>query len=261
MTAPYAGIQIPQPGQSLQRQRRAYRIYTDQHGRKFGAWADKGNNAPIEEMRPQGFNPPWLPSQTYAKFAQDGDLDFRWDYDRMAEEWSSQVASYYEEAGKLALQIPGDVPFPEIGDVVDRRIRLILGVGSLSPAIPLACKAGDPWILGKAGAKDMLNLKPLIAQQGANGADALREIQKRLDAMAQAPGFEPMPTTPEKVIETEVARSINTIDDVGPMEDVTWPMFASAAKKRGVLSNAEISVAWAEFKRDRDAQQKAEKVA
>src|SRR5689334_11451746 len=126
MTAPYSGINVPQPGQSLQRMRRVWRIFTDQHGRKFGAQADMATNSPIAEFQPQGFMPPWLPPMRYAIFAQTGDLEFRWDYDTLATEWSGGTAQYYEEAGKLALQMPGDIPVPEIGGEVDRRIRLVL---------------------------------------------------------------------------------------------------------------------------------------
>ncbi len=250
----YLGIQIPQPGQSLQRMRRAYRRYTDQHGRIFAAWADMQNNAPIEELRPVSFNPPWLPSMRYAKFAQTGDLDFRWDYDTLAQDWSGQVASYYEEAGKLALQIPGDVPFPEIGDVVDRRIRLILGAGSLSPAIPLACKAGDPWILGRAGATDVLKLKPILEQQfGANGQEALLAIQARLDRMAEGSGVVPVPTTPERLIEHERVKSITDLD-AASMPVLTYAAFMADAKQRG-MGYAEAALGWKAHKENLAAEE------
>lgn len=75
---------IPQPGQSLQRQKRTFRVYTDQHGREFEAVADMATNQPIGELNPKGFTPPWLPPMRFAKWRQDGDLQFRWDYDTMA---------------------------------------------------------------------------------------------------------------------------------------------------------------------------------
>jgi len=86
MTVPYSGIQIPQPGQNLQRMKRAFRVFTDQHGRRFGAVVDRGNNTPIAEFQPQGFLPAWLPTMRYAKWAEEGDLEFRWDYDSVAED-------------------------------------------------------------------------------------------------------------------------------------------------------------------------------
>jgi hypothetical protein len=245
MTAPYSGIQIPQPGESIQRKQRAWRVFTDQHDRRFGAVADKSNNSPIAEYQPQGFMPPWLPTMRYAKFATEGDLDFRWDYDAVAEDWSTQSAAYYDEAVKLALQLPGDVPVPEVGGEVDRRIRSILGVPPLSPAIPLACKAGDPWILGKPGAVDALGLKAVLAQTaGASGQEALKAIQARLDAMAIESGVERVPTLPEKPVIHERPKSINSVDVAATPIDVTYTAFMAEAKQRGKMTHAEAAMAW-----------------
>lgn len=251
MTVPYSGIQLPQPGQNLQRMKRAWRVFTDQHGRRFGAVVDRGNNAPIGEFQPQGFIPPWLPTMRYAKWAEEGDLEFRWDYDAVAEDWSSQAASYYDEAVKLALQLPGDVPIPDVGGEVDRRIRAVLGVPPLSPAIPLACKAGDPWILGKPGAKDTLGLKAILEQgSGANGPEALRQINERLSRIAADVGTEFVPSAPEKVIAVERTRTINDRDetmdaDVPPLDlsAVTYKEFLSAAMRTG-MSMADAATAW-----------------
>ncbi|HEX7123823.1 MAG TPA: hypothetical protein VF178_15710 [Gemmatimonadaceae bacterium] len=251
----YAGIQIPQPGQSLQRARRAWRIYTDQHGRRFGAQAEMATNAPIGEFQPQGFNPPWLPTMRYAKFAQTGDLEFRWDYDAVAEDWSAQAASYYDEAIKLALQLPGDIRVPEVGGEVDRRIRAIAGPPPLSPAIPLACKAGDPWILGKPNAKDTLALKPvLLMTVGASGQEALKAIQARLDAQAKETGVEFIPSAPEKVLETERVRSITDVDHDAPMPVITYGAFMAEAKTRG-MTHAEAAMAWKAHKENMAAEE------
>lgn len=244
MTAPYAGIQIPQPGKSLQRERRVWRIFTDQHGRRFGAQADMATNAPIAEFQPQGFMPPWLPAMRYAKFAQTGDLDFRWDYDANAEDWSELTGAYYDSAVQVSLQLPGEVPTPEIGGAVDRRIRAVLGQPPSSPAIPLACKAGDPWMLGKPGAKDALGMKPLLQQQlGANSQEALAMIRSRLAAQAEAEGMEAVPTLPEKPLEVERKRSITDRPDV----PITYQQFVAEAKARG-MTHAEATLAWKDHK-------------
>ncbi len=247
----YSGIQIPQPGQSLQRMRRVWRIFTDQHGRRFGAQADMASNQPIGEFQPQGSIPPWLPTMRHAKFAQEGDLDFRWDYDTVAEDWSSLAASYYDEAVKMALSLPGDVPVPEIGGVVDRRIRALLGPSPLSPAIPLACKAGDPWILGKLGAQDTLGLKAILEQQtGASGQEALKLIQARLDEMAKAAGVELVPTIPAKTLETERSKSITDVDLTVDAAAITYQAFMAEAKQRGKMTHAEAAMAWSEHKKN-----------
>lgn len=243
MTAPYAGIYVP-PGQSIQRMQRAWRVFTDQHGRRFGAISDIRNNTPVEEFQPQGFNPPWLPTPRHAKFAQPGDLEFRWDYDTIAEDWSAVAASYYEEAGNVALKLPGSIPVPEIGGPVAREIRIILGKPPLSPAIPLACKAGDPWALGKLGATDALGLKQILEQSGsASGQEALKAIQDRLDKMAMEANVPLVPTLPEKTVEAERHRSITTVDEDAPIEAITYNQFVAQGRARGV-SMAELALAW-----------------
>lgn len=245
--ADYTGIQLPQPGQSLQRQRRVWRIFTDQHGRRFGAQADMGNNQPIGEFQPQSVNgftiAPWYPAMPYAKFAQEGDLEFRWDYTRLAEEWSGGTASYYEEAGKLALQIPGDVPVPEVGGQVDRRIKLIMGQPPLSPAIPLACEMGDPWILGAMGAEINKDLQTLLAHGIANSQEALAAIKRRLEENASTSHVPMVPSSAPRVIETERVRSINDVD-LSQTAEITYQAFMAEAKQRGKMTHAEAALAW-----------------
>lgn len=257
MTAPYSGIQIPQPGQSLQRQRRVWRVFTDQHGRRFGAQADMSNNAPIGEFQPQGFMPPWLPTMRHAKFSTAGDLDFRWDYDQVAEDWSAQAASYYEDAAKLSLQLPGNVPTPDVGGEVDYRIRVMMGPPPLSPAIPLACKAGDPWALGKPGAKDALGLE-IVLRQGsvAKGQEALRIITDRLATQAKEAGLELMETRPEKPAESEKVRSIHDVDPNAPIVAVTYAAFIAEAKAQG-MTHADAALAWKAHKENLAAEEVA----
>lgn len=255
MSAAYAGIQIPQPGTSLQRERRAFRIFTDQHGRRFGATVDKPTNAPIAEFQPQserGFGiAPWYPSMFYAKFQTTGDMEFRWDYLALADEWSGGTASYYDEAVKLALQLPGDIPVPEVGGPIDRRIRSILGPPPLSPAIPLACELGDPWILGAMGAKVNEELKAILQGTAPSGREALAAIQARLQERATADAVALVPVSVQKPLEVERQRSITDVDDDVDAMDVTWPQFLAAAKARGRMTLPEIGVAWQEFKKDR----------
>ncbi len=81
-------------------------------------------------------------------------------------------------------------------------------------------------------------------------------IQKRLDRMAQAAGVEPVPTTPERVIETERVRSINTIDHNAPMPVITYKAFMAEAQSRG-MSYAEAALAWKAHKENLAAEEVA----
>lgn len=228
-----------------------------------------GNNRPIGEFQPQGFNPPWLPSMFYAKFGAEGELEFRWDYLGLADEWSGGTSSYYEEATKLSLSLPGDIPTPEIGGPIDRRIRALLGVAPLSPAIPIACEMGNPWILG--GRMDDrgrfladptipvdTTLRDLLNQgAGMGGKEAIASIRAQLAKLREANAVEMVPTVPQKAPVVEKIRTINDYDasELAALE-ITWPQFLAAAKARGRMTMAEISVAWAEHKANMKDMQK-----
>ncbi len=252
----YAGINIPQPGQSLQRARRVWRIFTDQHGRKFGAQAEMMTNQPIGEFQPQGFNPPWLPSMMYAKFQQDGDLEFRWDYTTLAREWADNAAAYYQDAINFAIE--HNKPVPEPGGPVDRTIRITpIGPPPLSPALPIAAMQGDAWILGIPGAPVNQILYDILDQgRKAGGQDILDAIKDQLAGRwkIDTPVIETIPAKPQTA---EKVKTIHDIDNPGEMKDITWDDFRKVARARGKMNMTEISVAWAEFKNERAKEEAA----
>src|SRR3990167_9741593 len=116
---------MPQPGQHIQRLRRVYREFTDQHGRRFGAQADMASNQPIGEFAPLGCDPPWMPPMQYAKFRRDGDLQFQWDYETMASELAVHATAYFQNAITFARE--HNNPEPEMGGPVHPTIRIVLG--------------------------------------------------------------------------------------------------------------------------------------
>lgn len=241
------------PGQHLQRIRRTEREFTDQHGRKFFAWADKATNAPIGEFQPMGFQPPWLPPMRFAKFRRDGDLFFAWQYDSMANELAGGSQAYYQEAIEFALQ--HNKPEPEVGGPVHHSILFAKGKPPLSPAIPLSAKEGDPWILGVPDAPVNEVLKEVLHQGiGSTNRTALDYIRKSLRAR-----MEGIVRVPEVVHATDdgpaKARTIHDVDvtDVAVMLNVKFPEFsaqyAAAAKRKGEVATAgEIGRAWQEHK-------------
>lgn len=248
-----SGLGISQPGESLQRNARVWRIFTDQHGRKFGAESDIATSQPIGELMPQGFCPPWQPPMRFATWRRVGELDFRWDYETMAAELSGVTAEYYQDAVKFAIE--NNKPEPEIGGPVDRTIRYVLGPPPMSPAIPLACEAGDPWMLGVPDAPVTQILKDILQQSaGANSKDALDFIRAKLakDVGQSAPA---VPSTPAVPLVMERAR---TITDPGPMVDpatVTYKEFVGEAMKRG-MAMADAATAWKDHKENLAAEQK-----
>ena len=242
-------IPMMTPGQSLQRQARVYRTYTDQHGRKFGAVADARNNQPIGEFTPLGCNPPWLPPMRFAVFTDDGSLDFRWAYEIMAAELAAGTAEYYQDAVKFAIE--NNKPEPDVGGPVDRSIRYVLGPPPLSPAIALSCEQGDPWMLGIAGAPVNIEMRGILSQgMSANSKEALdiirAMVRRNVDASA-------VPMVESRALAEAVADPIRTIHTPAQLDalptEITYPEFMKECRGRGMKLN-EIVAAWREHKRN-----------
>lgn len=245
MTAPYSGLPFPQPGQSLQRERRTYREYRDQHGRVFASQADALTGMPIGELMPQGFTPPWQPPMRFAKFAKINDLTFRWDYETMANELAGDTDQYYRDA--IIFAIENNKPEPEVGGPVDRSIRFVLGKPPLSAAIPLAAAIGDPWILGMPGAAVNTELKAVLEQtEGGNAREVLATLRAKLAGQATAAN---VPLVQSAPVAVDVARKEKSITDIDAsnLPNITYREFVAACLSRG-LTMADAALAWREHK-------------
>lgn len=236
-----ASLGFSQPGSHPQRERRDYtEAFTDQHGRTFGAQFDKENLKPIGELIPIGYNPPWLPPMQYIRWAKHG-FSFRWDYESFANELAQTASEYYDDVTKFMMEhLPHDA-IPRAGDPVPRKVRQVLGPPPLSPAVPLAAEAGDPWILGVPGAPINEKLRDCLYQIKHSGAkETLEEIKSRLLEEIQ----NPVPTRHVETADDEAARprSINTVD-LGSIQNVTYQEFVGQAM-RGGLSMADAALAW-----------------
>lgn len=236
-----------------QRTHRVWREFTDQHGRVFAAESDMASNQPIGELMPQGFQAPWLPPMRFAKWRRDGDLNFRWDYNALAAELSGATAEYYAEVSNFMTDHMPHEPIPEVGEPVPARVRRSpLGSPPLSPALPLACEAGDPWILGTPGAVVNTMLKTLIEQgTHAGGKEALDFIRARMAAHASALGAAAVPTIVHPTTDARDLRpkSITDVPQLPPVDPntVTYKEFVGEAMKRGMVM-AEAAQAWRDHK-------------
>lgn len=236
-----------QPGQSIQREQTSWTDgFTDQHGRRFEAQFDNRNQRPKEELRPVGFHPPWLPPMRYITWERDGSFNFRWDYETMANDLSGDATTFYAQVFEFMTEhMPGVEP-PELGEPVPTKIlRSPIGKPPLSPAVPLACLAGDPWMLGTPGAPVNQMLKDIIEQSAtANGRQALQVIRAKMQAIVGDNGVK------ERVVEADPraakVKSITDID-VKTVTAVTYNEFAAEARKAG-MAMAQISLAWAKHK-------------
>lgn len=232
-----------QPGESLQRLQTGWTDeFQDNHGRKFAANYDIRNMRPKEELRPVGFMPPWLPPMRYILWDRPGGFSFRWDYETMANDLSGDATAYYAQVFEFMTEHMAGVEVPEIGDPVPTKVlRSPIGKPPLSPAIPLACIAGEPWILGTPNAPVNQLLKEIIEQSAtANGRQALQVIRERMAAMTGASAIpeRPMDVDPRE----KKVKSITDID-VATITAIKYNDFVAEGRKAG-LSMAELSVAW-----------------
>lgn len=216
-----------------QRDRRVRRQFTDQHGRKFFAWADKDNQRPIGEFQCLTHRPPWTPSMFYIAWAEKDGLDFQWEYETLAEELAVFSAMYYEEASKLARFLHVDIP--KIGEPPVEEVLAICGPPPLSPEIPLACQAGERWLLGDPEAPVNTRLN-VILQQGRmiTSQMALDTIRARVEAMVAGQAIDTAGS-----IGVVDASNVSLIDPA----TVTYKEFIGAAMRSG-QSMADAALAW-----------------
>jgi hypothetical protein len=244
VTAPSFNIgQILNPGESIQRTQTGWsEDFTDQHGRRFQANYDNRNMRPKEELRPVDCTPPWQPPMKYIVWDRHNGFKFRWDYATMANDLTEAATSYYAQVFEFITEhMPGTEP-PELGDPVPTKVlRSPIGKPPLSPAIPLACEAGDPWILGIPGAEPNKLLKDIIEQSAtANGRQALQVIRERMQALA---GDKAIPTIAREA-DPGVAPK-KSITDIDPtiMDKISYRDFLAAAMASG-MSMAQGAAAW-----------------
>lgn len=240
------------PGESLQRKNREWsEDFTDQHGRRFAAQYELVNSRPVGELAPVGHTPPWLPPQRFIVWERKtGGFHFRWDYTTMANELSGDSASYYADVVEfMSEHMPGE-PWPEVGEPVPRKVlRSHLGKPPLSPALPLAAEAGEPWILGVPGAPVNQVLKDIIEQSStSNGRAALQMVRERMTAMAGAGVVPAVPTRPaESAIDEKPKRTINTVDPTD-LPKLSYPEFLAHCMSQGMKQSAAV-LAWQEHKK------------
>jgi hypothetical protein len=167
-------------------------------------------------------------------------FSFSWDYETMSTELAGGTAVFYADVTKFMVEhMPASEP-PKIGAPVHSRVRQVLGVPPLSPAVPLAAQAGDPWLLGVPGATPNAQLKALIEQSiGVNGKEAIDAIREQLVGIigdGAIPAVAPKPDEDERV-DKKKGRSIDDVDEsviLAALETKPYKEFLSEAMKMGL---------------------------
>lgn len=226
---------------SKQREAMVRRYFTDEHGRRFFCWADKNNQRPIGEfvladLTGSFRRPPWIPAMGQIDWLNEDSLEFKWRYASLAEEWAGYTSEWYSQAQQLAHVIP-NVTIPEVGGDVHPILIGIMGPPPMSPEIPLACEAGEPWILGRINAPHNAYLQKLVhIGRAITSTMALETIRARVQAMiaAQSAG---------EVVEDLVGLPTLEIDALSDPSQLSYKDFMADAKRNGI-PYAEAATAW-----------------
>ena len=233
---------------SKQRDQRVKRFYTDQLGRRFFAWADKDNQRPIGEFvladRTGRFvTPPWLPPMAYIDWPDADTLDFQWRFESLASELAGYTSEWYSHAQQLAEV--AHIPIPDVGGDCHPKLIGLMGPPPLSPEIPLACAAGERWIIGRKDAPINLRLQKILSLgRSVTSTLAMEAIRERVAAMiaAQEAGESIEALKDLSDVQIPAAEPAESVDSVDPAT-VTYKDFISAAMRTG-QSMADAALAW-----------------
>lgn len=231
---------------SKQRDQRVKRFYIDQHGRRFFAWADKDNQRPIGEFvladKTGLWGPPqWVPPMPYIDWPDHDTLDMAWKYESLASDLAGITAEWYSQAQLLAEA--AHIPIPDIGGDCHPKLIGLMGPPPLSPEIPLACEAGEKWILGRIGAPVNVRLRTILnLGRSVTSTLAMQTIRDRVRLMieAQDAGESIEALTDLSTVEIPVA-----IEEPGVIDpaSIKYTDFIGAAMRQG-SSMADAAVAW-----------------
>lgn len=163
----------------LQYQRRTPMDLVDAHGRTWNTVIDItdkrwGNCGPI---MPRDFVAPWVPEQKYLK-ADGRTRSLVIDYDACIADCEDAAKAWDERLHQTAVAMFA-AKAPQA--ISERNPTLMREVGPepMSPLLPKAAKAGNPWLLGKAGYRMPELLAPIFAAP-------LARQQAEIDALAYA---------------------------------------------------------------------------
>ena len=199
------------PGWS-QADQRSYAVFYDQHkcakfpqGRPWWAVVERPAEGaampmPVGELQPQGWDAPWLPDMMYINKsigratpgATMQEHKFRIDYATMIQDRKTALREYYDRA--VLESVGQGWQAPNYGDPISFRLRAIVGVPPLSPKIPEAAMAEDPWLLGFSNVENETLARLLqhgredieTASQSEAKVDRLQEMEDKLRIASEA---------------------------------------------------------------------------
>lgn len=230
------------PGWS-QADQRDYAVWYDQHkcakfpqGRPWWSVVERPAEGatmpmPVGELQPQGWTAPWYPDAKYiissiGKATPGATLQehrFRIDYNSMITDRRQAMKEYYDRA--VLESIGQGWEAPNYGDPIPYRLRSIIGTPPLSPKIPEAAMAEDPWILGfsdheneqLARLLDLGHEEILTAQQSEKKQDRMSEIEQKLaDANEKIAAFLAREEAREQKLATRMAKARQSKKEKAP---------------------------------------------
>lgn len=158
-----------------QSQQRRYERKRDQHGRLWGMSVELKNGAPTGRIefiahikhpswnpKPEFIEPPILPPQQFIRPVPGDPHALHIDYDRWAEQLGAAEADYNRRAMEEGIRVHGSEYDAEAP--MSREVALIMGPRPMARALAIACKQGNPWLIGKTRQTDA-RLAPLVPKR------------------------------------------------------------------------------------------------
>jgi hypothetical protein len=125
---------------------RSYRVFRDQHGRKWGADIENKTQAPCGPYSAR-FQAPWCPDQKYILLTDPSSAEITIDYDRMEMDFEQAATDFEYKQLAEARRLYKDRALQAIQEK-DEALEMVVGTAPMSADVVRAARAGNPWLLG-----------------------------------------------------------------------------------------------------------------
>lgn len=183
---------------------RRYRVFKDQHGRKWGATIDTTTNDPVENLKPHGgWKAPWLPSHDSVKLVHnetEGTASVDLGYANRKAQLRQAHKAWNERLLKIGYQRGGDDFDPQNPSPA---VLFEVGPKPLPIEPVIAAENNDPWILGFSPTMPAW-ARPFFVKALPDEAAFMAEAELRVAQLNEAARFEDLedihnpPTPPAK---------------------------------------------------------------
>jgi hypothetical protein len=130
-----------------QAERRAWGIFTDQHGREWESAIERDTGHPVGMMPTPRFTAPWYPHAKYLTIDPVNDRKFHIDYQQMLVDHSESTADYEDASLFFAREMYGSKFAEALANPTPELLKAV-GMAPKGREYIEAAAEGNPWVLG-----------------------------------------------------------------------------------------------------------------